>query len=839
MRFLIYLFFLLWSGSLWAQTPGFFYVQGRVTDAESGLPIVGLRVIAPSLELVTETDSSGRYALEAPKPLERLEFRFLGYVNQVIKLSRDSFQVKNVVMKSETEQIKEVTVKPKKYRNKDNPAVALIELVVRNRDKNRPGQWGSFHEEQYEKLVFGIGNFPDKIKRNKMLKGIKFIWENVDTTRVDGIEVVPMYVQENILDVYYRNPPKQQRKYMQATRAVHFDGFADEEGVDKALRYLNEGVDIYENFVTLVTDQFLSPVANNAPLFYRYYPMDTTVVNGRKIVHLAFFPRNKQDFLLQGDLYVALDSTYPVTGINFTINPNINLNWVQHLNVEQKFDQLPGGQWALSEEDYRLYFGLTARGVGMYGERFVRHRDGLANKPIPADSLFESRADLSRHPMAERRDTAFWLEHGVALSRAEQLAYINSDSLVRTKFFRMSAKLLQLTVGGYINAGPAFEVGPINTFYAFNGVEGSRLRFGGRTTEHFSKKIRFDGFATYGTLDERWKFGSGIWYAVKGAYNKFPYNVIRASMVQDVRVPGQGSYTTSNLGSSVVRGANDRFLYSTKYDLHYEHEFINNLSLTIGADRQDLEPAGALSFIPSDGMKVQSPIISARPYFQLRFAPGEKFYQDKSVRSLIDFNYIFTARYSRAMEGFFGGQYNYDEITASLYKYTDIPPIGYNKFYVEAGAVFGTVPYPLLTIHRANQSYQYQQFAYNLMNFMEFISDRHVAVNMVHHFNGFFLNKIPLVKRLKLREILGVKAVWGTVTERNLPANNGSLYQFPTETDGRAIVYPLGGRPYIEASVGVSNIFRIFRIDLVRRLTYLDHPGVTSMGVRGTILLEF
>lgn len=837
-------YFLILTQSLFAQNTPLTIVNGKIIDAETRTPLPFVSINVPGAPIGTRSDENGLYLLKSSKAFSLLRFNNLGYQSLSVAVKPGTQQTIDVQLQPESQQLGEVTIKAEKYRNKNNPTVELIRLVIGNRDKNHLEKQLTYQDEQYEKIFLGLSNVRDRMKTRRMLKNIRFVLENTDTSKLAGTPVVPIFLQENVLDFYSQKNPKKWKKYIKASKSVRFPGYLDQEGLNKTLQYLYEDIDIYDNYITLLTDQFMSPIANNAPTFYRYYPGDTLEENGKKIVRLGFFPRNKTDMLLQGDLYIALDSSYAVTRINFTVNPDINLNWVNDLNIEQDFNCLPSGKWMLATEDYRMHFGITDRSLGLVAQRYVSHRQASVDLPLP-DSLMTGVSETVSLPLADRADTSYWSQaRAVPLNSAEAATYGNLDSLQNTRFYKITTKILYTLIGAYAGAGPYFELGPINTFYAFNGVEGSRFRIGGRTTPKLSHRFRLEGYLGYGLKDQKWKGSVGGVYALRGTdYNKFPNNLLRVNYLNDVLLPVQnfqGSSQSANLFSSVVRGANDKFFYYEKFNLQYEREFQNHVSYTAGFQSQSFRPAGALLFEPAGGgAPVHDPVLASAVYTQIRYAPGEKFYQGNVGRLLVDFNYIATLRYARAINGFMNGQYNYHELTASFYKYTDLPPFGYNTLYLEAGGVFGKVPFPLLNIHRGNQSYISQQYAYNLMNFMEFISDRYATVITEHYFNGFIFNKIPLLRRLKLREVCTFKMLYGQVSDRNQPDEHSGLYQFPRYPDSRPITYTLERKPYVEASLGISNIFKIIRIDFVRRFTYLEHPEVTKFAVRLQLLATF
>lgn len=819
-------------------------VQGHITDTETQQSVGFATIRASEAKLGAVADENGSFTLKSDKPFYEIQISALGYRTKSVRVLAGKSQTLNISLTPENQQLQEVTVRPEKYRNKRNPSVELIRLVIDNRDRNRMESLSFYQEAQYEKVLVGLTHIPDKWKDKKALKSIRFVLENEDTTKSQDAAVVPLLLQEHVIDFYSRKQPATRRKYIRGTQSVTFPDLLNQQGIDEAMRYLNQDIDVYDNFIDLFTNQFLSPIADKAPLFYRYYPVDTTEENGAKIVHLSFFPRNKTDMLLQGDLYIALDSTYPVTKAVFTINPLINLNFVKSLQLEQGFQQLPSGKWMPAYEDTRIDFGITKKGMGFFGQRLVSHSKPVVPLSLP-DSLFDTPTEYVTLPQASRQDSSFWTEQRYApLTQSEAATYKVMDSLQTTKLFSNTAKIMDIAISGFFKISPTVDLGPWVTFFAFNPVEGNRFRLGGRTSAGFSRKWYLDGYAAYGTKDERWKYGGNLAYSFsEKRHYQFPSNALKFSYLRDIRVPGLDLFLfqSNGLNTSFVRGVNDRFFFIERYTLQYDREFQNHFSFNLGVERQSLTPEGSLSFEPvTDGSLAENaPVRTTKAYIQLRYAPKETFYQNSVYRQQIDLTYIAKLRYAHSFNGVLGGQYNFHELTANVYKFTRTPPFGYNYLWLEGGGVFGRATYPLLVLHRANQTYISQLYSYNLMNFMEFISDRYVALHVDQNFYGFFLNKVPLLRRLKLREMVGFKVLYGTISSGNRPDAGSNLYRLPAYPDGRPISYSLEQKPYIEAQIGIGNIFKIVRIDLIRRFSYLDHPGVSKFGIRGQLKVYF
>ena len=822
-------------------------VSGTVRDKETKetLPFVSIFFVGTN-EGVT-SDEEGKYTIKTNHPYTQLQFSFVGYKPVIKALLRGESQVINVSMQMEATILQEVLVTSGKvkerYRNKNNPAVDLIRKVIDNKVKNRIESHDYVDYEQYEKLEFSMSNMVEKLKSKKLYKKYRFFFENVDTTKLEGKSLLPIYLQETISKHYLRKNPESRKEIITAHKKVSFEDYIDNEGLSTYLNHLYQNIDIYDNDIPILTNQFLSPISNSSPLFYKFYLTDTLVNNNVMLYELTFVPRNKSDFLFQGRLYITMDDRYAVQGVDMGVNKNINLNWVRDLQIMLDFDQASDHRYYLRKSTMMADFSLSKSGGGILGERTVSIRDFAINQPIP-DSLFEGppKEILSGE---EEQGNDFWIRNRHdSLTVAESKVYENIDSLQKMPSFRRTMDIATLLLAGYKSFG-AWELGPVNTFYSFNPVEGLRFRVGGRTTPKFSDHLYFDTYAAYGFKDEKWKYYIGATHSFTGKSPlEFPVRAARISYQKDTKIPGQELQFVQedNFLLSFKRGVNDKWLYNDIWNVDYLHEFKNHLSIRPGFKYWTQQPAGGLSYkIENENGPAPVPeVVTAEISMELRWAPGEQFYQGKLYRIPIPNKYpIITGRFINGIKGLLHGEYTYQNVSLNFYKRFYLSQFGYTDLVAEGGYVFGKVPYPLLAIHRANQTYSYQLQAYNLMNFLEFVSDQYASIHFDHYFNGFFFNKIPLLKKLKLREVATLKVLYGDIRHENIPTNSNGLILPATTQDGIPATYSLEKGPYIEASVGVANILKFFRIDLVKRFTYLDHPYVSEWGIRSRFKFDF
>jgi hypothetical protein len=819
-------------------------IKGFVQDAQTKepVPFAGVLILGTTNQTVTDID--GNFTLYSSAPSVRIKVTSVGYKGEV--KSFNASQYKSVVIKlsPDNREIEAVVIKAgkRKYKNKDNPAVELINKVIDHKKDNKQQALDYYKNEKYEKILFALSNISPDFKKKKAFKKFQFVFENTDTTKIKGKEVLPIYMKENLSDYYFRRSPKSDKEIVKANKVVSFDGYFDDQGIAEYLKYMYQDINIYNNTVTFLTNQFLSPIAGSAPTFYRYYIMDTVKVENKPCVRMFFSPRNKTDMLFQGYMFVTLDSTFAVKKIDMSVNKDINLNWVKDVKITQQFDKTPEKGWVLSDDEIAIDFGLSQNGMGVYGQRAVTYRNFNFN-PI-ADNQFKG-DEVEILDSAGRHDNSYWLTHRhVPLSKSESGTYLVMDSVKNVPAFKRAMDIFTLLLFGYKDMG-YFEIGPVNTFYSYNPIEGVRLRFGGRTTPLFSKKLNLETYAAYGFKDEKYKYYLGVtWSLTKKTIWDFPVKYIKVSYQDETKIPGQDLQFVQedNILLSIKRGVNDKLFYNKTFKLEHLNEFRNHFSYDVSYQFNQQRPAGNLYFNYTDYLLHTNDVTHlniSEFSVDLRYAPHEQFYQNKLYRVPIANEYpIIDFRYTAGAK-FFGNDYNYQKLQLSIYKRFNFSILGYTDVTLEGGKIFGRVPYPLLAIHRANQTYSYQILSYNMMNFLEFVSDQYTSLNIDHCFNGFFINKIPLINKLKLREVVTCKILYGGVSNTNNPKYHNDLFKFPVEDDGTPITYTLEKKPYIEASAGLGNIFKFFRIDVVKRLTYLDHPHVASTGIRARFKFDF
>ncbi|MGN7985895.1 DUF5686 family protein [Pedobacter sp. 22226] len=820
-------------------------VSGTVRDAVTKETLPNVSVFFKDTQIGTQTDINGKYTIVSPNPQSELSFNYVGYRTVFKNIVASATQEFDVALVPDARALDEVVIvggKKVRYRNKDNPAVELIRQVIAHKDENRIKSYNTVSYREYEKMLFSLSNVSDKFRNKRMFRNYQFLFQEQDSTLIGGKNLLPVYIQEKLADNYLSKNPEKNKTIVIGEKQVQFDSrYIDNKGLKTYFDRMYQDIDIYKNNISVISNEFLSPIADGAPTFYKFFITDTIKTQKPEIIELSFTPRNTGDMLFEGKIYVTNDSHYAVTGASFGVNKNINLNFVRALKIDLDFEANDKGKYSLSKSNLLADFGIgKTKGIGFTGERTVTFKNYQFDAALP-DTIFQGKSTVVLADAAKRNDQ-FWEKNRLdTISKNQLKIYGNIDTLQNLPSFKRTMKIVTLLFAGYQNLGP-YEIGPVNTFYSFNNVEGLRLRLGGRTTPELSKRYYFENYVAYGIKDEKWKFFlSGTYSLNNKSIYEFPQNYIRASFQRDTKIPGQELQFVQedNFLLSFKRGVNDMLLYNDFYRLDYVREFENHFSYNLGFKKWSQTPAGGLNYLNSDNQLVNR-LTTSEVSLQLRYAPNEKFYQGKIYRVPIADRYpVFNLRYTAGLKGVLGGEYNYHNLLGSIDKRFYLSQLGYSDVTLEGSYIAGKVPFPLLDIHRANQTYAYQLNSYNLMNFLEFVSDHYVSINIDHNFNGFFFNKVPLLKRLKLREVVSFKALYGGLRNENNPNYQSGLYQLPVYENGAQRTYALGNQPYMEGSVGVGNIFKLLRVDLVRRFNYLNNPEVSEWGIRARVKFDF
>ena len=818
-------------------------IRGMVTDSISGEGLPYASLVFKGTTTGTATDLDGHFNLPRPHQTQTLEVSYLGYNTQQITITPSHQGSLNITLSPIGITLQEVIVKPKKekYSKKDNPAVRFVKQMIERRDSHTPHNKDYYQYDQYEKMLLGLNEFERKPKKDGKKGKFDFLNEFVDTLET-GTTILPVLEKEKIATVFYRKEPKSEKRVIRGQQSSGVDEMLSQDGVQQFLEEVFKDVDIFQNNIPLFLQRFVSPLSTIGPNYYKYYLLDTLTIDQQPCVDLGFVPFNSETFGFTGHLYVTLDSTYFVKRAVLNVPKDINLNFVSQMTIEQTFRRTEDNTRLITKDDITVHFKLTEDSKGMYARRLNKYTNHTFNEPESGHHL---RAFAQSQPVitledAFHRPESFWekerpkeAERKNKKSLKEMMTELRSVPL-----FYYTEKAISILFSGYVQTHPEvqkskFEVGPMNSSIGGNDLEGFRLRAGGGTTPAFNKHWFLEGYTAYGLGDHKLKYDLAVEYSFnerKQYLKEFPRHSIRMGYMYDVYKLGEQYMNTGkdNFLLSIKRMNELRATYQRQAELNYIKEHYNGISYGVNLKHRREYATKYASFPVSH-------YDMALMELNFRYGKDEKFFQTRNHRIPITFDaWIFHFKHTMARKGFLGSDYDYHRTDIGVQKRIWFSAFGYLDAIVKAGKVWSEVPYPLLILPNANMSYTIQPETYTNMNPLEFINDEYASWDLTYYMNGNLLNRIPLIKKLRWREVFCFRGLWGNLTDKNNPSpNSKGLFAFPEGT------YQMGKKPYMEASVGIENIFNAIRVDYVWRLNYLDHPGIQKNGIRATVALTF
>ena len=778
---------------------------------------------------------------------------FVGYETVKRAVGAGEKRTVNVSMKSLDRELSELVVKPKKqkYSRKNNPAVELMRKVIAAKGQNDLKNNDYYRYDKYQRITFGFNNITQEFMDSGFLKKYPLLLKQVEFCPQTQTNILPLTYNETSSEHIYRKLPEAERDFVRGTNSEGLNElFATGDIVNIVLQRFFADVNIYDNSINLLERYFTSPLSeSHAIIFYQYYIMDTLDVEGDKCIELSFIPRNPQDFGFSGRLWVLADSSYQVKRCLVNLPVRSSVNFISNLVIEQDFATLPNGQRVLVKDNMIAEMGALKRYHNMLVKRTTAYT-GFDFSPI-ADERFEQR-ETPREGVPQIKDNTFWTQYRTdTLTRSEANMSKMVSDMTKKKGFGWILWIVRAFVENYVETSPPgkknyVDFGPVNTVVSSNFIDKVRLRASAQTTANLNPHLFLKGYVAYGVRDRKWKYEGEIEYSfLKKQYSpeEFPRNSIAVSTRYDVMAPSDALLPTDkdNVFASFKTQTIDQMSYFRQYSVRYVYEFDNHFGITAQLRHITQTPTGSLFYRNLDGLMVPK-LTQSEATLSLRYAPGEQVVVTKQRRHPVNHNYpIFTLMHTAGFKGVLGGDYasNYTEL--SLTKRFWLNSWGRIDVYARAGAQWNKVPFPLLITPEANNSYVIQRNMFNLINNMEFMNDRFVSVALQWDLSGKLFNRIPLLKRLKWREVIGFKTLYGTLTDKNNPykqTGGGELFDFPSR-NGMPTSFVMGDAPYMELNVGIHNIFKFLRVDYVRRLNYLDLPNVKKNGVRFVLQFDF
>lgn len=808
-------FFLILSGWASAQKT---IVQGTVLDAETGEAIPFVNIVYQHSTVGTISDFHGTYYLETSNPTDTLIASCMGYMTGKTIVNKGAEQIHNFSLHAISLDIEEVVVTPG-----ENPAFQVLRNISANKKFNNPDKFSSYQYHSYNKLRLDMNNIGDNLKKRPVIRKFDFVFENIDTSELFGKNYLPILISESVTRFYYQTEPRIQREIIDAFQISGIQNNTVSQFSGKMYQRMN----IYDNFISLFEPGFISPIADFGRAYYEYVLEDSAYIDDSWCFKISFQPKRKLERTFNGYFWVA-DTSFAIKKVQLRVSPNVNINYLNDLIAINEYSRINDSTWFLTREELLLDFYIADNATGFFGRKVSVYKDIILDQPVP-DSIAELRTDTYMNDRELKKDSSYWAENRLdELDEKDVGVYDMVDSVIKVPTFNKIYSIMEMLLDYYYVVGPV-ELGPYYTFYSNNPIEGHRFRIGGRTSNNFSTTYRFGGHLAYGTKDHEFKYG----LLADVMINRNPRMTLGFSYYHDIRQLGksENAFLDDNILTTLLRrNPNYKLTMIDQYNLVFEKEWFQGFSNTLTLRNQIFFPGDSVPFRieQQDDIHSLNRITSTEITLNTHFAYREKFLLGKFERASLGSIYpIIDLDLTFAPKNILNSDYEYYKIRLTISDKVETNPLGFLRYRITGGKIFGRLPYPLLELHDGNETYAYDPFAFNMMNYYEFVSDEYLIIAAEQHLQGFFFNRIPLLRWLKLREVATVKYLMGNLDERNRDV----------------MIFPEGltelSKPYLEASIGFENLFNLIRVEAMWRFSYLDHRDIEKFGIRGMLQISF
>jgi len=799
-------------------------LSGVITDAYTKAPVPFANVYLPSDPSVgTSADFEGRYHMKFNNPPDTLAVSALGYED--LQVVYEGLEKMDFEMEAVATTLSEVVVKATEL---EDPAYVLFRKIVKNKPKNNRKNLPAYACEVYNKLELDLVDISEKFKNLKINRPFKFIYDYIDSTTEDK-PFLPMFLAETLSNYSYVRSPKEEKELIKASKVAGMKN----ESVSKLLGIMYQNLNIYNNWLPILSKSFASPISDNGTSYYRYYLVDSNYIDNRWCYQIQFFPKHKNVNAFQGDFWVH-DTTFAITRINLHIFGELQLNFIERISIVKSFQFVNDSIW-LPKKDFisATTSKITEPIGGGLIKKFQENAPSIQAKRTSSykkyqfgrEKILEKMEDKTEiAPDALKKPDNFWaVNRHHKLSKNETNAYFLIDTIKTLPIIKTWKTVGTLLFTGYYNKNYV-EIGNVYTFYSHNQIEGSRVKFGMRTGEGSSKHLRFGAYTAYGFQDKNWKYGLNFLYILK----KHPRQLIGGTYLRDLfSSPNiQSDFTSASdgiLSSNLLRrkGIPYKLVDIRHIEMHYFKQWKVGISLQLGLANQHDNPKFPFAYhpTPENENKIEAFTFTefsaeAKFHYKERFIRG-----DFSRISVGGKGPVISVRYSRAIKDLFKGDLQYNKFELEIRGKLKAGMFGFSRILLRSGKIWGRLPYLRIFIPQGNEGIFRNSRGFNLINEYAFATDRYAMLVIDHHFDGFLFQSMPLFKKWRLRTVANFRALLGDMSVKNRLANELNLFENTSDGDQVRILVP-SRKPYMEASFGIENILRFIRIESIWKLNY-------------------
>lgn len=824
MKFLFYhiLIILLLSSSSYAQNT---IVYGKVKDAASGDPIPFANVIFKGTTNGTTTKFDGTFSIETSHPADSVMASYIGYKTKTIAIKPGIRQNLDFQLDEEVVNLQEVV-----FVAEENPAFGIMRNVVDHKKENDKRALEAYEYESYTKIEVDVDNLTDRFRQNKQIKKITSVLDSIQIIAGEnGRPILPVFFSEALSRYYVRYNPDMRHEYILKTK-VDGLGLTDGTFTSQIVGSTYQEYNFYRNYMTILEKEFVSPITNGWKGIYDFYLIDSLMIGDDYCYRLDFEPKRKHDLAFKGTIWVTKNE-YALKQLDVTVGKEANLNYIEKLNIKQELVKTLAGPWIPSKTRVLVDIAQpTDEVAGLLAKFYVSNEKIEVNK-YRDESFYRLPVEMDEE--VRMSDDLYWENNRHEnLTASEINVYHMVDTLKKIPVIKTYTDLVKFAYSGYYKVGKV-DLGPYPLFLSYNNVEGLRLGFGGETNFQFSNKWVLKGLIGYGFGDNKWKYKAGVDFVA----SRKPWVKMGVEVRDDVDpvyfaykdINDQGVFYTFNRLGTLRRPFHHRKLQFT-----LNNQLVRDVNTRLELRYDQLEPLFDFSYyddINKPNPEAKQNITTTEARLQVEWAKDRKYLVDDNDRVSGGYNRfpIIRLKLTAGMP-LIDSDLRYQKLGMEVIKKLKMGELGTSFLRLEGEYVFGKVPYPVLQNHLGNETPFYTIYAYNLMNNFEFITDKYVAMDYRHHFEGKILNHIPLLRALKLRLVGQAKILYGSMRQENIDIivpiydeQGDPVEQFGVLRDDL---------PYVELGYGVENLFKIIRIDFFHRLTYLDKPGVRDFGVK-------
>ena len=802
---------LLFLAPVWlsAQTTR---VRGKVSDARTGQGIPYATVFFDGTMTGVYTDSTGAYHIESAEKenVSTISAGVVGYGTLTFPVTAGMDIEMNFPLFPDD-----------KTSGGDDNELKLREILYNlqvRRTEHDPESRDAWQADIYSKVELALANVDNIIGKSIFRKRSELIADLEDSTAFNGY--IPVLLSEAVLHRFHSREPAVDKEVFEASRISGLDQqniFRQFTG-SSTLR-----MNFYRDIVPVLNISVPSPASSAGHLFYHYNLVDSLSFEGRKTYSVTFVPKKLiTSPTFEGRMEIDAED-YALRSVHCRLSPSSNVNWVRNLTVNSYNDRREDGTWFFDNE--KMFLDVAAHlndRINLVSVQINRDMQYTSYQPGPFPGMEEmAGGDKVQVGESPDKEEAWWTDiRPQALTKREEAIFTTVERLKARSSFKWLSALGNMFATGYLeNTDIGIGYGPWERTVTYNGTEGVRVQLGGHTTKEFSRKVRFSAFGGYGFQDKLWKWGGATEFMLGDNQKRTNKFTISASKDYESLGRGSGVFTEKNIVNSLLApGGFDKQGMVLKAQVMHEYEFNPSFNSTLTLQHLRIYANPDIPLIRPDGTEAGS-FSTNQIHWTGRFS-----WDERINRGVFDKAYIFT-RYPIISVDLLGGIKGITSDDCSFFRGEltmdwRIPAgvIGFGRFHLNGGAILGSVPYPLLKLHEGNQSQLFgspvvklsDRTAFSMMNYYEFGSDRWLTGFYEHNFNGLLLGILPLIKRLDLREVVSVRGAWGTISEKNRAGAPFLLMPGLSSLE----------TPYIEAGVGVANIFHLFRVDCMWKLTH-------------------